>query len=249
MKSSENPPRRPYRKSRRAAQEAATRLRITEAVVDLHRTVGPVHTTIKEVASRAGVSRMTVYHHFPAERDLVEACSTHWSRAHPMPDPTAHDHVADPAERLTAALRDLYRWYAATEEMMGKVLRDAPVVPALGELMAERWFAHLDRLVEHLSRGVAAESGEAPGEREQRAALRLAVDFQTWRLLTACGLDSVSAAELAARLTARAGNRPPQQRRPGSSSGRHRGLSGGTTPGSPPRNPPEPRSGRRPRGR
>src|SRR3712207_6887531 len=48
---------RPYRKRRRADQEEATRLRITEAAVDLHGSIGPARTTISAVAQRAGVDR------------------------------------------------------------------------------------------------------------------------------------------------------------------------------------------------
>ena len=51
---------RPYRKAERARQEQETRLRITEAAVEMHRTVGPANTTMTEVAELAGVSRATV---------------------------------------------------------------------------------------------------------------------------------------------------------------------------------------------
>src|SRR5690606_11521663 len=70
---------RPYRKRQRALAEEATRLRITEAAVELHGSVGPARTTVTEIAERAGVSRMTVYKHFPSDRDLFVACSTHWA--------------------------------------------------------------------------------------------------------------------------------------------------------------------------
>jgi AcrR family transcriptional regulator len=65
--------RRPYRKRRRAGLEADTRMRITEAEMALHGSVGPAHTTISAVAERAGVQRATVYRHFPTREALVEA--------------------------------------------------------------------------------------------------------------------------------------------------------------------------------
>lgn len=191
--------RRPYRKRRRAEQEEATRRRIVESVVELHRTVGPARTTVTEVAARAGVSRVTVYHHFPTDAALIEACSTHWAAQNPFPGPAAWAAIPDPDRRLAAALAALYAWYRRTEDMMGKVLRDAALVPALGELMEARWESYLDAVVAVLEEGRATAGGQE-GAREVRAALRLAVDFSTWRTLTSGGLSDEAAARLAARL-------------------------------------------------
>lgn len=187
---------RPYRKKQRARQEAETRRRITEAVVDLHRTVGPAHTTVTEVAKRAGVGRMTVYNHFPTEADLIEACSTHWSSRNPLPDPTEWAEIEDVDERLARGLRELYAWYADTEDMMGKVLRDAPIVPPLGDLMEERWWALVDQMC-----AILLQDRGLKGQQRKRAlaALRVALDFSTWRTLTAEGLSHSAAACLAAR--------------------------------------------------
>jgi AcrR family transcriptional regulator len=187
---------RSYNKRERARQEAETRLRITEAVMDLHRTVGPANTTVTEVAKKAGVGRMTVYNHFPTDYELIEACSTHWSEQNPLPDPTGWARVEDPDRRLDAALTELYAWFGQTEDMMGKVLRDAPIVPALGELMEERWFALVGAMVDTLAAGRGARGGAA---RRVRAAIRTAVDFWTWRNLTVNGgLDDATAAKVAA---------------------------------------------------
>ena len=47
------PTSRPYRKTKRARSEEQTRLRITEAAVELHGTVGPAQTTVTEVVVRS----------------------------------------------------------------------------------------------------------------------------------------------------------------------------------------------------
>jgi AcrR family transcriptional regulator len=193
-------PRR-YRKQQRARKEEDTRRCITEAVVELHRTVGPANTRVTEVAERAGVSRMTVYNHFPTDADLIEACSTHWAVRNPTPDPASWAAEPDPTERLRRALTELYAWCAATADMMGNVLRDAPIVQALGDLMEERWSPYVDGMVAVLAAGW----GEKPGSRDVRAALRLAVDFGTWQVLADAGLDPDRAAELATRMVACAG--------------------------------------------
>ena len=53
---------RQYRMKRRAEQEAETRLRITEAAVALHGSLGPAQTSVSAVAERAGVRRSTPTH-------------------------------------------------------------------------------------------------------------------------------------------------------------------------------------------
>ena len=122
---------RPYRKRRRAEQEAETRQRITEAAMRLHGTVGPAHTTISDVAAEAGVQRGTVYRHFPDAESLFLACSAHWASLNPPPDPSAWARIADPDERLRHALAEMYRWYEWAEPMLVNVTRDAEAVPAL----------------------------------------------------------------------------------------------------------------------
>lgn len=189
---------RSYRKKKRARQEAETRLRITEAVMELHRSVGPANTTVTQVAELAGVGRQTVYNHFPTEAELIEACSTHWAAENPLPDPTAWAAVEDPDERLDTALAELYAWYSETEDMMGNVLRDAPIVEPLGELMEERWFALVRQMVESLAAGRGGGEGSAVPADPMRAALRVALDFSIWRTLRRSGLSDARAAELAA---------------------------------------------------
>src|SRR5579884_917843 len=115
---------RSYRKTRRAELEEQTRRRITESTVALHQEVGPARTSISAIAERAGVRRSTVYRHFPDEAALFAACSAHWRAAHPEPDISSWARVANPGERLHAALRELYAYYRDTEQMRQNVLRD-----------------------------------------------------------------------------------------------------------------------------
>lgn len=186
---------RKYRKLERARQEEETRRRITEAVVELHRTVGPARTKVTEVAERAGVSRMTVYNHFPTEADLVGACSAHWAAANPLPDPGSWTTIEDPRTRLHAALTELYRFYGEGEDMLGNVLRDAPVVEPLGAIMEERWAPYMKGVVEVLSEGWSGDEGLF-------AALRVAIDFRTWRLLDRSMPDLDAAVGVAVRMVA-----------------------------------------------
>lgn len=188
---------RPYRKTKRAELEEETRRRITEAAVELHRTLGPAKTGISDVAKLAGVSRMTVYNHFPTEVDLFGACSSHWAARNPFPDPAAWAAIDDPDERLEHALKELFRWYGLKEDMLGKVFRDLPVVPALQEVMAGAWSSYGDELVRTLTRGFSVRGAR---RKALEAALGLAVDFNTWRALTEAGLSDDGAAKLTAQM-------------------------------------------------
>ena len=188
---------RSYRKVARAEREAETRERITSAAVELHEALGPANTRITDVAKRAGVSRMTVYNHFPTEVDLFMACSTHWARANPFPDPGAWSRVEDVDQRLSTALSELYAWYDLKRGMLGKVFRDTPVLPSLGEVMGELWDPYVEQIVEVLATGWQVEAARSDS---LRAALRLVVDFQTWRSLADGGLSGAAASELASRM-------------------------------------------------
>lgn len=184
---------RPYRKVVRAKKQEQTRRRIVEAVMELHRTVGPARTTVREVADRAGVGRMTVYNHFPTDRDLVGACSQAWAEENPFPDPSAWAAIDDVDDRAREGFASLYAWYRSGEEMLEKVLRDGEIVPALGDVLAESWYPYLDRVVGILMVG----RDDTP---LVRASLRLLVDFGTWQLLARSGVDDVTAAGLAASM-------------------------------------------------
>jgi AcrR family transcriptional regulator len=190
------PSKRPYRKRKRAESEEETRRRITEAAVELHGTVGPANTTVTEVAALAGVSRMTVYNHFPTDADLFVACSTHWASEHPFPDPGAWSAITDPGARLERALADLYRWYGREREMLTNVLRDAPLIPALTPLVDGWWDGYMDLVLDVLTPGW---TGDTVTQEALRAMLRVVLDFHTWQILGASGLDDEAAADLATR--------------------------------------------------
>lgn len=200
-----NPSPRAYRKRKRAESEQDTRRRITEAAVRLHGIVGPGKTSITDLAKLAGVSRMTVYNHFPTEVDLFTACSTHWATQNPFPDPSRWT-ADDPSKRLACALKELYGWYASNQGMLGNVLRDIPIVPALAEVMGGLWSPWMDGVVRALAQGWPLEEVRP---KRLDAVLRLAADFNTWQTLTGSGLDHPVAADLMAQIVTCMGGRAP----------------------------------------
>jgi AcrR family transcriptional regulator len=168
---------RGYRMRKRAEDIAATRQRIVEAAVRLHGTIGPAATTISALADEAGVTRLTVYRHFPDDLALFTACSAHWAAGQVLPDPQAWNLASDPAQRLRAGLSDLYRFYRAAEPMLTNVRRDRAAVPSE---LRERTAA-----TDALYRDVLLQAFAARGSRRRRlrAVLGHAVSFWTWRSL------------------------------------------------------------------
>ena len=193
---------RKYEQRERARKHQETRRRIVDALIELHETVGPAQATVVDVARLAGVGRMTVYNHFPTEAEMVAACTSHWIERHPPPDVESWKRIRDPGERLVTALGELYAYYRDTQAMWTTAYRDAGVVDPLGQIMDRTWFALLDRAVDVLAAGRGRR-----GRRGQRitGALRLVVDFPTWRTLTGSGLADADAAELAASFVTASG--------------------------------------------
>ena len=170
---------REYKKRKRAESEAETKQRITEAIMGLHERVGPARTTVSGIAEEAGVQRATVYRHFPDVDAQVDACSSHWITLNPPPDPTAWMGIDDPDERLRVALRETYGWYAGTEGMVEKLIRDAPRVPAIATRMQARLDA-ADAIAELLMTGRGLRGAR---RRRVRAAIGHGLEFETWRSL------------------------------------------------------------------
>jgi len=175
---------------RRAGQVDQTRQRIVEATVELHGSVGPAATTIAAIADRAGVTRLTVYRHFPDQTALFSACSAHWASRQQLPDPAAWSGIDDPARSRAAGLADLYRFYRAGAGMLTHIHRDLAALPE----------AHQQALRDGdtLARDVlTAPFDRASDQRRQlRAAIGHAISFWTWRSLCLDqGLTDTEAAE------------------------------------------------------
>ncbi len=190
---------------RRAEAQAATRLRITESAVELHRTLGPSRTTMAAVAEHAGVQRSTLYRHFPDEAALFDSCRAHWYAGHPPPDLDGWREVAATQERLVAALTELYAWYRSTGTMLDALIRDETLVPAVGRQFGA-FHARLDQAHDVLLAGRGVRGGRRA---RVSAAVRLSLKFETWRAL--CregGLQDRQAADLMAALVAAAGSAP-----------------------------------------
>ena len=195
---------RSYRLKARARRQAQTRQRIVDATVALHEERGPVATTVAEVARRAGVSRLTVYNHFPTDGDLFAACQQRFLAQNPVPDLAPALALDEPSERVRATLTLLYRSFRRQAPMSAKVLHDRSALPALDALLTRTNDAAIAQLTKTLATGFPTKG--AAGARV-RAVIALALDFWTWQRLTQEGLSDDKAAKLMAELVVAAASR------------------------------------------
>ncbi len=184
---------RKYELKRRAERQEETRRRIVEATVELHETIGGVDTTIGAIAERAGVERATVYRHFPDERSLFTACTSHYLERNPPPDPEQWRSIEDWETRLGVALAEIYSYHRRTEKMNALAAIDLPKLPVLQEVLVP-YFEYWRRV-----RDVLADGWGVGGEQRSllTAAIGHAISFQTWQsLVREQGLDDAQAVKL-----------------------------------------------------
>jgi len=185
---------RGYRKVKRADDEQRTRERIVDAAEELHGTIGPARASISAIADKAGVTRATVYRHFPDDESLFLACSGQWLSRQRLPDPEAWPVEGDPLETVRVGLTDIYRYYRAGASMLTHVHRDFEVVPervrTARQQSEQRWRQVLLRPMPGRRRAVV------------KAAVAHATAFGTWRSLCVDqGLSDDDAAQLMVAMT------------------------------------------------
>jgi AcrR family transcriptional regulator len=168
---------RSYRMARRSENVDDTRLKIVEATVELHSTLGPAATTVMGIADKAGVTRATVYRHFPDEVSLFDACSMHWFSQQVQPNPNVWAQIASTEERLQAGLADLYRFYRNGEPMLTLIYRDLEYLPAKHQLELQEKDDYCREVL------LATFPKRTRTENHLRAIVGHAVSFGTWRSL------------------------------------------------------------------
>lgn len=208
--------RRPYRMRRRAEQVDETRQRITEAAMRLHTSVGPSETSIAAIAEAAGVTRLTVYRHFPDQEALFEACTAHWASLHPAPDPAAWAGIEELGPRARRVLGELYAWYDEVGEGLRPIRRDVAALPpaARASLAAE------DAALADALAGPQGTAGTPRARRVRAIAAHLVTLEAWWSLVVEQGLTSGEAAEAGVTwLLAAEGQPEGQQNAPGEGRG------------------------------
>jgi AcrR family transcriptional regulator len=167
---------RSYRLKQRAEGQDQTRQKIVDAAIQLHQAKGLSATSMNDIAQRAQVAKVTVYRHFPDVGTLVNACSGQYFQRHPFPDSERWRQINNPLDRFRLGLRETYAYHQSTEPMVARVLGEARDHPVM-EPYHEQW-----------QRAVAVLASAWPDHAREnvslKAALALALSFDTWRLLS-----------------------------------------------------------------
>jgi|SRR5579859_92610 len=175
---------RPYGMATRNASVEATRRRIVEAAVRLHAIRGAVRTAWDDIAAEAGVSRATVYHHFPSLDDLVPACAQVAFDLIEVPTPQAaaarFAQLSTPTQRLAHFISESTRCYESGAPWLRAAWRERDLVPAMGEAV-KRLQRGLRVLLDAALEGVAI-------DRQSRQVLISLLDFPFWDALDGAGM-------------------------------------------------------------
>ena len=176
---------RSYTLKQRAEKQAETRLRIVEAAVELHSSIGPAGTNFSMVAERAGVQRRTLYAHFPDEWSLLLACSGLTLERDPLPSADAWRSTPVGRARLEVGLSEVYGWYERNADLAGCVLRDAEAHAPTRKITELRMGPFVRAYHDVLGEGLST---------TQRPMLAVGLSFFTWRTLVRdSGLDCAGA--------------------------------------------------------
>ena len=129
----------PPRGGLREEQKKLTRHRVLDAAVTVFAEKGFVGTTMEDIARAAGVTRVTVYAHFPGKGDIIEALA---------------QRVYDTMDEVYAALAGIPRW---TRAAIRKWLDDA----------VERWQGMVPIIQVVLPAGAAAVAHQVTSSRNK----------------------------------------------------------------------------------
>jgi AcrR family transcriptional regulator len=184
--------RRPYTLKQRAESQEATRQKIVEAAMQLHEELGPRATSVCAIADRAGVQRLTVYRHFPTEKDVLEACSSHWLSLNPPPDAALWASERTATDRARTALSAFYGYYAKTRAMWSRVLADAHAMPALEDPLSG-----YVALIAATADDLAVAFGRQGRGARLKATLQHVLAFPTWADLDERGVSDKEKVALA----------------------------------------------------
>lgn len=170
---------RKYKKTKRAEQQEHTRERIVEATVALHEELGPANTSIKAIAERAGVQRLTVYRYFPDDISLFQACTSHWLSFNPPPDIAVWQEIEGAKEKTAKALLAFFKYYRDTETMWAGAYRDVGDIAALREVL-KGFEEYIDQVRDGL-----LEPWKLAGKSKQQLSitLRHCLRFASWQSL------------------------------------------------------------------
>jgi len=152
--------------SLREAQKALTRNRLLDAAVDVLGHRGGLDATMDEIAKAAGVTRATLYAHFPNKAAIIRGLA---ERMYALGDQLYSDLGAMP--RWTAV--DVRRWLEDVETMWRAQAADIRILAAAGTAMRGSVLDPHDRFVTLLTARPDRWKGVSAPEARQRCMMLL----------------------------------------------------------------------------
>src|ERR671937_3066032 len=140
---------------------------------------GPLAVSMGEIATAAGVERVTLYRHFGDESRLHRAVGVFCMARFPPPDAEPLREIRDPIARTRSALEQLYAHWERMAPMVRPVLRDAELAPERVSLKIRDRYVNRIRAV--VRRGFPS---RVRARASLRDAVRHAFDFRTWDALS-----------------------------------------------------------------
>jgi AcrR family transcriptional regulator len=120
---------------RNRTASARTRERVVAAVREMLGDGSFHEATVEQVASRAGVSRATLYQHFGSRVGLVDAMCDTFNANPALIAIREATRGGDPEQALRAAIAGTVRFWASEEAVLTPLYRAAAVDPAAQELV------------------------------------------------------------------------------------------------------------------
>ena len=186
---------RQYTMGARAEAAAKTRAAIVLAARQLHAARGLVATSWDDIADRAGVSKATVYRHFPSLAELVPACAqTVFDLIQPLTPEQAASTFASldrAADRFEHIARSSAHCYQAGADWLRAAHRERDFVPELEMAMG---------VIEDSLRQLVTTAAGRRLTKTDHALLFVLCDFPLWWSLSSAGLSDRATEEAMARL-------------------------------------------------
>ena len=183
------PASRPYRARQRSSRTGQTRERITAAVRSLLED-GTFHeSTVGQVAERAGVSRATVYQHFPSRLDLVDAICDTFAVNPALVELRDIVVLEDVDQALAGTIANCVRIWSSEDRVLRQLYGVAAIDPAARDFVdrqrADRR-SELERLVANLRRAGRLRAGAET--RRAFVLLLILTSYETFREQREAGL-------------------------------------------------------------
>lgn len=179
---------RKYDLGQRATTMTATREKILQATVALHKEQGILATSYKDIARRADVGLGTVYHHFPTLEDLVVACGGRVMEMSAPPSAEMFLGMHSRKAQIELLVAEVFAWYTRYPHWR-RALCDADRLEVLARGVRRR-----EAMLREL---IKAAVGDSADERTI-VTVRALIDFEVYATLREAGHSTKEAASTVA---------------------------------------------------